>query len=217
MPYTTVVAGTAITASWGNANVRDQVVTPFADAATRTSQRTAPIEGMISYLSDVDQVNFYNGTIDVPIPSTVIARANRTTSSSATTSEVGVFSLRVGTLVSGAIYKIQTGLIDFYSTVANDVVEVKFRYTTDGSDATVASTFLSGSGMQHRLTGAGVDEQHTMTVYYIPGAGVNLSLMMTVRRSAGSGNVQILASATAPIGFIVECMATDPGDTSVDA
>ena len=121
MPYTTVVAGTAITASWGNANVRDQVVTPFTDAATRTSQVGAPIEGMVSYLSDIDQINFHNGTTYVPIPSTVIARANRTTSSSATTSEIGVFSLRVGSLVSGALYKIQTGLIDFYSTVASDL------------------------------------------------------------------------------------------------
>jgi hypothetical protein len=61
MPYTTVVAGTVITASWGNANVRDQVVTPFATAATRTAQVTAPVEGMLSYLADNDAYECYWG------------------------------------------------------------------------------------------------------------------------------------------------------------
>ena len=62
MPYTTVVAGTVITASWGNANVRDQVVTPFATAATRTAQVTSPVEGMLSWLSDTDRLDVYNGS-----------------------------------------------------------------------------------------------------------------------------------------------------------
>jgi hypothetical protein len=60
MPYTTVVAGQVITASWGNM-VRDQLVTPFADAATRTAQVTVPVEGMLSYLLDRDEIDVYDG------------------------------------------------------------------------------------------------------------------------------------------------------------
>jgi hypothetical protein len=52
VPYTTNVAGTTITAGWGNANVRDQVVTPFATAAARTSAISSPVDGMASYRSD---------------------------------------------------------------------------------------------------------------------------------------------------------------------
>lgn len=216
MSYTTVVAGTVITASWGNSEIRDQVVTPFADAATRTSQVSTPVEGMVSYLKDIDQVHFRSASYYVPIPGTLIARAYRTTSSTATTTEIGVLQLRVGTLVPGALYRIQTGITDFYSTVANDVVRCRFRYTTDGTDATVASTILPGTDMQHRLTGGGVDEQYVMMTDYIAGVGQNLSIILTVGRSAGSGNIQILSSATAPIYYTVMCMATDPGDTGVD-
>lgn len=63
MPYTTVVAGTTITASWGNANVRDQVVTPFANAAARASAITVPVEGMVSFLNDVNSLEVYNGVL----------------------------------------------------------------------------------------------------------------------------------------------------------
>lgn len=62
MPYTTVVAGTTITAAWGNANVRDQVITPFATAAARTSAVSSPVEGMVSWLSDQDRLDVYDGS-----------------------------------------------------------------------------------------------------------------------------------------------------------
>jgi hypothetical protein len=53
MPYTTLVPGTTITASWANANVRDQVVTPFATAATRASAVTSPVTGMTTHRADL--------------------------------------------------------------------------------------------------------------------------------------------------------------------
>ena len=216
MPYTLIVAGTPITASWANTNTRDQVVNPFDNSVDRANASADPPEGLMTYLSDVDQVSVYSGTAHVPIPNTVIARAFRTTSSTATTTEIGVLQLRVGDLISQRIYRIQVGVTDFYSPVANDVVRCRIRYTTDGTDATVASTILPGSDMQHRLTGTGIDEQHVMLIDYVAGAGVDLSLMLTVGRSAGSGNVQILAAASAPIYYSVMCMGKNPGDTGVD-
>lgn len=62
MPYTTVVAGTTITASWSNASVRDQVVTPFATTAARDSAITSPVDGMLEVVTDDDQFYTYNGT-----------------------------------------------------------------------------------------------------------------------------------------------------------
>jgi hypothetical protein len=66
MPYTTVVAGTTITAAWGNV-VRDQLVTPFATAAARTSAITSPVTGMLSYRSDGDVFDGYNGSAWKPV------------------------------------------------------------------------------------------------------------------------------------------------------
>lgn len=62
MPYTTLVAGNVITASWANASVRDQVVTPFASASARDSAITVPVEGMLSFLADSDSFVWYDGS-----------------------------------------------------------------------------------------------------------------------------------------------------------
>lgn len=51
MPYTTINSGDYIESSWANANVRDQVVTPFATSATRASTITSPVKGMVSTLT----------------------------------------------------------------------------------------------------------------------------------------------------------------------
>lgn len=67
MPYTTNVAGTTITAAWGNANVRDQVVTPFANVAARTSAITVPVDGMLASMTDADCVDYYDGSAWSPI------------------------------------------------------------------------------------------------------------------------------------------------------
>ena len=62
MPYTTNVAGTTITASWGNANVRDQVVTPFTDSTARSSAISVPVAGMLSSLTTTGRLDIYNGS-----------------------------------------------------------------------------------------------------------------------------------------------------------
>ena len=62
MPYTTLVAGTTITASWANANVRDQGIPVFATAAARDAAVTSPIEGMHAYTSDTNTLWVYTGT-----------------------------------------------------------------------------------------------------------------------------------------------------------
>lgn len=63
MPYTTNVPGTTITAAYGNANIRDQVVTPFAGTAARTSAVASPVDGMVSYLSDSPKrLEIYDGS-----------------------------------------------------------------------------------------------------------------------------------------------------------
>lgn len=83
MPYTTVVAGTTITAAYGNANIRDQVVTPFASASARTSAITSPVQGMVSTRTDENVAELYTGSAWtpvgwVPLASTTIGVATST-------------------------------------------------------------------------------------------------------------------------------------------
>ena len=63
MPFTTSVAGTTITASWANANVRDQTIAPFATAAARDSAITAPIHGQLAYTQDTSTLWVYTSGI----------------------------------------------------------------------------------------------------------------------------------------------------------
>jgi len=72
MPYTTVVAGTTITASWGNASVRDQVVTPFATAAARSSAITSPVDGMLSSITGVNGLDYYDASITTWRPPNIL-------------------------------------------------------------------------------------------------------------------------------------------------
>jgi hypothetical protein len=56
-----VASGAPVTSAWGN-EIRDRSVQVFDSAAQRTAQWTAPPEGAVSYLKDVDRLDFYTGT-----------------------------------------------------------------------------------------------------------------------------------------------------------
>lgn len=81
MPYTTSVAGTTITASWANANVRDQVVTPFANYSTLTATVTAPVAGMVQVTNSDGTLWRYSGSAWVPVTPHVCTSASRPGSS----------------------------------------------------------------------------------------------------------------------------------------
>jgi hypothetical protein len=67
MPYTTVSSG-AITAALWNANVRDQVVTPFDDVAARDAAITVPVQGMLCFTDDFNRLWLYaNDRITDPV------------------------------------------------------------------------------------------------------------------------------------------------------
>jgi hypothetical protein len=60
--YNTRVAGTTITASAHNTDVRDQVISQFASASARDAVITSPLQGMVAYLKDVHTWTVYTGT-----------------------------------------------------------------------------------------------------------------------------------------------------------
>ncbi len=58
----TFTAGAVLTASDVNGYLMEQSVMVFASAAARSSAIPSPSAGMVTYLTDVNQVQAYNGT-----------------------------------------------------------------------------------------------------------------------------------------------------------
>lgn len=207
MPYTTLTAGTVITASWANASVRDQVVTPFASAAARTSAITSPVEGMLTYLADSDRLEVYNGTNWVTVgPRTVVKSANESVTSSTTLQDDDDLTLAVEANTSYAGY----GVL-FYTGA--DAADIKLAFTQPASST--CHWFANGAGINAISSATAVGSQEhfavqgstaspTATSSYGVSNGTNtgLSIHLTLVTAGTAGNLrlqwaQLVSSGTA--------------------
>ena len=67
MPRKVFTAGEVLAASDVNSYLMNQMVMTFAGSAARGSAIASPTEGMLTYLSDTDTFEFYNGTTYLPL------------------------------------------------------------------------------------------------------------------------------------------------------
>jgi hypothetical protein len=146
----------------------------------------------------------------------VIARGKRITSSTGTTTEVGVLRIDGIPLTAGKTYRIATGTLLLDTTVNNDAVDVRIRYDTSGSAATTSSTTIPGGLSRKRLADNAVAESTSILCTYTPASDETLSVLLTVGRFSGSGTVIIFADSTATTELFVEDYGTDTGDQGVD-
>lgn len=196
MPYTTIVAGNPIQAAWANANVRDQVVTPFASFAALTAAITAPIEGMIAYTQDENRVYVYDGTSWVcitPAAAMVAASEGTTSATYASLTTIGPsVSIRTGpaalVTVSCAMAN-STGLAGSLTTVA-----------VSGATSFAASGVESGSGAAFAYEGGGVYGWRSAT-FLILGMtrGVNTFQMQYRRDTGGTATFRQRTVAVQPL------------------
>lgn len=142
-----------------------------------------------------------------------VNRGSRVTSPPTTTTEVGVLRLDGVSVLSGHAYTIRTGTLSPVSSIANDYVGIKIRYTSDGTTATTSSTVLQT--VQLRITGAGGGEEASIAVTYNPAANQTLSLLLCVSRVSGTGNITFNAGATSPMELWIDHDGVDPGDTGI--
>lgn len=144
------------------------------------------------------------------LPQGILRRGNRpTASATTTTTEIGVLRVDGIPIVSGRAYRIWTSPLFLYSSVTNDIVDARIRASTSGA-ATTASTQIGNPLRLKTDSGPGVSSP--MSVIYPATVTGTLSVLLTVVRTSGTGNVQLLIGED----LIIEDVGIDPGDTGVD-
>jgi hypothetical protein len=141
--FRTFTAGEVLTASNVQNYLQDQVVMTFAGSAARSSAiGTANFEeGMVSYLTDTDKVEAYNGTNWVQVGS---SNQGLTLINTTSFSAVASFSLPASTF--SATYDNYVIKLDFTSSTSNGMY---LRLRASGTDATGANYFrqmVTGDG-----------------------------------------------------------------------
>lgn len=151
---------------------------------------------------------------DSPLPLGIVARGNRTTSSTTTTTEVGVLRLDDVPMYLGRTYKIWTTALLLDTSVAADVASVNLRHTTDGSTPSTSSTILTSA--QAPLANATSGNTVNPQIDYTPASDLLFSVLLTVTRVSGTGSVGIVGASTAPINLVIEDCGLDQTDTGTD-
>jgi len=142
----------------------------------------------------------------------LVARARRESDSSTTTTETGVLQIEGLVLKAGRHYRVSTGPLQANSSVLNDVITARIRYTTDGSTATTSSTQLAQMTADHNISaGKGWPILSEIT----PAADQIVSLLLTVGRTSGSGNALLEGNAVYPICVWVDDAGLDTGNVGI--
>lgn len=212
MPYTTVVPSTTITAAWGNANVRDQVVTPFATAAARDSAISSPVEGMYADLADTDTLWRRTGTTWRIVSRGLlggtrwVGGGNLVTG--LTTTELVTMTAAAVTIPPLSTVVISAG-VRLLSSVANDTYVFRIRETnvsgaTRGDMTWTAPNNLNG--FNHNFHGY-YDNTTTNAVtvtYCVTGQRVGGTGSLTMIAGLAQHNVHILTSIAGHTGVITD-------------
>ena len=63
MPFKTFVSGEILTATDVNTQIMGQQICVFADASARDASISSPSEGQFAYISDVNKLTFFDGSV----------------------------------------------------------------------------------------------------------------------------------------------------------
>lgn len=196
MSYTTVVAGTVITASWANANVRDQVVTPFASATVRDAAITSPVEGMVCHLNDTNELWSYTGAAWVPVAGIYRWLGGSPQDTTVTSSGTEVFDdslMLTNTLVDGYRYRVayHNGLIQ--GTAANQAT-IRLRYEA-GSTVTSGGTLIKAITPSIDVTG--MNEGFELVGYFLAPSSASYTVGVSIERVYGANDIALAYDAGA--------------------
>jgi hypothetical protein len=132
------------------------------------------------------------GTVTGSVSRGSIAWGRRTTISSTSTSSTALGVLRIDNIAlkAGRAYTIATGTLHPTSTVNTDNIRLEIRISTSGT-ATTSSSVLVGA-QAYEVYG----NTSMLRAKYVPGADQTVSILLCVARESGTGNVQLYADGT---------------------
>jgi hypothetical protein len=128
--------GSVLNASEINDNLMNQSVMVFSNAAARSAALTSPLEGMLTWLEDVNRYEAYNGTSWIRIMPDVVLLANQSFTTTTSVIVSGCFSATY----DNYLVQVNTG-----ATAANARFQLRAGGTTQTSGYTGRAVFGDGT------------------------------------------------------------------------
>jgi hypothetical protein len=192
MPRKEFESFTRLDASDVNTFLMDQSVQTFAGTAARGSAIATPVEGMVTYLNDIDSLSVYNGTAFT---------TDRTIQVFAGTAARGS---AIGTAVEGMYTHINdTDSLEFYDGSAwvaaggggGAILQVIQTIKTDTFTVASGASFVSITGLSATITPASASNKILVIANVQYGLG-NIANIGTFRLYGGNTNTYIGDSAS---------------------
>lgn len=179
---------------------------PSVASVANLSLITNPSSGDLAVVTASGLLYRYNGSAWVIASSGfIVARGTRATNTTAQATAHGILRISGIPVLAGRQYRIYTGVLHALSTVNNDYVEFTIKYTTNGSDASVASNVMDGASAYGSLTNVfSINDMGPIQTVYTPATDHNLSIALCIARVQGTGNVNAFGDAGRLIQLVVE-------------
>lgn len=148
----TFTAGETLTASDVNTYLMEQSVMVFGGTAARSSAIPTPSEGMVSYRSDIDNLELYNGSSWLSVGGEQLIASGTFTATS---------SLEFTNVLSDT-YRFYRFYVNWLGSISNDL-EMQFRENTTNK----ATQYYAGGNYGSRLgaTGAYATRNNNVSFY----------------------------------------------------
>jgi hypothetical protein len=143
----------------------------------------------------------------------VIRRWRRETDKTFTGTEVGVVRIDNIPFKANVFYTVETNSLKM-TVVSGETGIVRARLSTSGAATTSSAQIGSAEGNAN--TAFTPVQSPVLVAEYAPGSDVTGSVLLTLARSGGSGNVTLGGSSTQPILLMVKAWGKNPGTSGVD-
>ena len=216
-----IAVGAAVS-SITNANITDTrtwlsavgAIMPVANQTERDAL-TGTFNGFAVWRRDTKRIEVHDGSAYLPLPQTMVARAQRTTSKTGVSTVVGVLRIDDIPVYAGYAYRISTSTL-VLSGPTNHSAVATLRITTDGSTPGTGSPAISDLNGNMTSSFVPIAGGTIIAEYYPGGSDATLSVLLTFERTGGGSPVDLLSAATRPICIYIDNMGKDTGDVGTD-
>lgn len=165
--------------------VENHLVQRFLSIVDRTARNPTPNEGELSYLTDLNKYQYYDGAAWVDLAKGFVGTTSRIVNSASFTTVEIVLDQITFTAVAGLRYKL-TAQTSMESSVANDTALMRFRWTTGATLTTAGTQFNIAQVGIPTANRAVIPALHETVTGITAGT---ISIGITAVRGTGSGTL----------------------------